>query len=394
MRTSIILALTILAGCPADEDAAPDAPPVVPDAAAAASTHTGILSIQDVVLAVAPQLGPGLTVTGVFSRVARPADVDQVPGELFGGCRAWLYDVDTDPPPAIADEGRITIAGMNEPVPDGCTFGPAGYLCPILTGTAVDAAVTPMSGPAMYQLPGATFTADVAGRYLEIRGAAQPGNVGRFPIIAVPAPTTLIVGNPAAIAETAIGAQFTVVAGAGPVPNNPRDPIEEDDVVTVGIEPRAGGHFDFPDATIEAGGAFTPDDATLALLRDFPVDGDAVTLRCDGPGGQCGDADATLALIRTSDGDITGLPPFALPPPRRKQVEILCAVDGADGALPIPGEATALIAAAHAASPITRIRVAYMREGVAFVTNALPAPPNATVIAVGHGHVGFTDVAP
>jgi hypothetical protein len=400
LRLAILSSVSLVAaGCPGDDDdpATPDAAgdddPA--DAAPIASTHSGIVSIQDATLVDAPQLGHGLTVTALFTAVGRAADYDGAPGQLAGGCRAWRYDLDAgDPPPAILDEGTLTIAGIQESIPDGCTFAaPAGYRCPIRTATAAGAAVVPMSGPAMYELPAGAFTAADAGRYLELTGATAATNAGRFPIVAVVDATHVVVGNPAATAETGFAASYAVVAGGGPVPNNPRDPIADDDVATLGLDAGGGGHFAFPDAAVAAGNAFTPDTATLALLGDLPVDGAAFTLRCDGAGGDCGTADASLMLLRTTDGDPTGSSPFALPPPRAQQVEILCAFLGGDGSIAVPAAAAALIAEAHAASPITRIRVAYMRDGVTVVENPIP-PANTTILAVGHSAIGFTDVAP
>lgn len=75
-------------------------------------------------------------------------------------------------------------------------------------------------------------------------------------------------------------------------------------------------------------------------------------------------------------------------------MEIQCALFTGDGTLEIPAEAMALLAATHAASPITRVRAAYMRDGFVLTGNPAPEPPNPVLIAVGHGVIGFTDVAP
>ncbi len=384
LRLACCVAALVLAACPDSTE------PGDIDAPAAASTHDGIISIQDVTLANAPQLGHGMTVTALLTPATRVPDVDGLTGSPGGGCRAWRYVLDRDPPPPLTDQGALRITGTREPLPERCVFRGGGYECAIGAGTAGGASVTPGgSGAAVYRIPGAEFTAEDAGRYLDVRGAA-PGNAGRFPIVAVPAADRVVLGNPAAAAEASFDATYTVIAGGGPVPNNPRDPIADDDTVTVGIDPGDTGALRFPDATLPAGDAFTPDAPTLELLRALPVDGRAVTLRCDA----CGAADATLALIRTTDAPIAGLSPFALPAPRREQVEIQCALFGGDGTLEVPAEAMALLAATHAASPITRVRAAYMRDGFVITGNPAPAAPNPVIVAVGHGIVGFTDVAP
>jgi hypothetical protein len=393
------LALTALAlgGCPmgddGDDQATPDAALPSPDAARPASTHVGLISVQDMQLADAPQLGHGMTVTAFLTPAGRAPDIE-LRTDDWNGCQGWSYAVDAgDPPPATTDEGGLAVHGTSEPIPDDCVFRAGAYMCPIASGTATAAGVAPMAGgAAVYQLPGGAFTSDAAGRYLEVSGAANATNAGRFPIVAVAGPTTVVVGNPAAVAESAFAAAYTVLAGVGPVPNNPRDPIADGERVTFGMTPGGGGHFDFPDTEVVAGGAFRPDDATLALLRDLPIGDDAITLRCDGAGGDCGVADATLMLLRTSDGDTAGISPFALPPPSHRHVEIVCAVTGGDGSITIPAEAMALVAAAHAASPITRIRLAYMHDGVALARNPYPAAENLVRIGLGHGYIGFTDV--
>lgn len=386
LRLASAAAVTIaLAGCPD-----PGTPPDDIDAAPAAATHDGIISIQDITLVNAPQLGHGMTVTALLTPAARTPDFDALISVPDGGCRAWRYSLDGDPPPPLTDQGALRITGTNEPLPARCVFRGDGYECAMGMGTAGGASVTPSGGGAVYRVPGAAFTAEDAGRYLDVAGAAAPRNAGRFPIIAVLAPDRVVLGNPAAVAEAAFDATYTVLAGAGPVPNNPRDPIADGESVTVGIDPGETGALRFPDTTLAAGGAFTPDAPTRDLLRAVPVDGRAVTLGCE----TCGTASATLALIRTTDAPTAGLSPFALPAPRREQVEIQCALFTGNGTLEVPAAAMALLAASHAVSPITRIRAAYMRDGFALTGNPALEAPNPVIIAVGHGLIGFTDVAP
>jgi hypothetical protein len=49
-----------------------------------------------------------------------------------------------------------------------------------------------------------------------------------------------------------------------------------------------------------------------------------------------------------------------------------------------------LVRAANAVSPITRIRTAFMRDGMAVSTSKAPRPPNTTYLVTGHGLLGFT----
>jgi hypothetical protein len=150
--------------------------------------------------------------------------------------------------------------------------------------------------------------------------------------------------------------------------------------------------FDFPDtAPIEAGDAFTLDAASDAILGAIPVDGSAFSIGCSGAGGECNEAFASIIQLETTDGDTGGAPPFALPRSVDRKVIISCASLGESGRVDVPAGATALLAAADRASPITRVRVAFMRDGFQQVSNPPPLPPNPVRIVVGHQIVGFTD---
>ncbi|WP_437870435.1 hypothetical protein [Sorangium sp. So ce363] len=352
------------------------------------ATHNGIISIQDVSIQGLPQAGHGLTVQVLFTSSTPPA-YEQTPGKI-DGCRAWVYDVEDSPPPALTDQGVITIAGL-EGGPIACRFAGSGYVCPTSTGAGQASVAPGQPGTAAYTIEGATFSAADVGRYLRVTGAANARNQGAFPIVAVESSTTAIVVNQGA-AEEAFAAEYTVLAGAGPVPNNPVDPIERGAEVVVGVSPGGEMAFDFPDtAPIPAGQAFTPDTASAAALVAVPLDGSALTLGCGGPGGSCGSAQATVVRITSTDGNVEGASPAAMPPPARKQVEIQCVAFGGDGTLTIPAEAMKLLQEAHQVSPISRIRTALMREGWANATNAAPLPPNTASILVGHGLLGFTN---
>jgi hypothetical protein len=91
------------------------------------------------------------------------------------------------------------------------------------------------------------------------------------------------------------------------------------------------------------------------------------------------------------DGDTTGLSPAAMPAAVSRQVEVQCADLSDTGIIQIPAEVMQLLADAHAESPITRIRAAFMREGVAIGANGEGLPPNQAIALVGHGLLGFTN---
>ena len=158
------------------------------------------------------------------------------------------------------------------------------------------------------------------------------------------------------------------------------------------LAPGGGGAFDaFAVGPITAGSAFTLGAGSLAVLADIPLDGAAMKLGCAQPGSSCGPAPATLLRMSTTDAPTEGLGPFDMPPATGRQVEMQCVMLGGDGDLTVPAEAMALLAAAHRESPITRIRTAFMREGVAIVPNEPPSPPNTAYVLVGHGLLGFSN---
>jgi hypothetical protein len=151
-----------------------------------------------------------------------------------------------------------------------------------------------------------------------------------------------------------------------------------------------GGAFELPPTELTPGAPFTIDTRSRALIDAIPLSGEALRLSCEGDGGSCGAAAATIVRISATDGDTTGLGPTAMPPPAKRAVEINCAVLGA-GTLTVPAPAMALLAQAHAASPLRRVRAAFMRDGVAVLVNAAPKPPNRLVLAAGRALIGFTN---
>jgi hypothetical protein len=188
-------------------------------------------------------------------------------------------------------------------------------------------------------------------------------------------------------------ADFSVLAGAGPVPGEVYAPYDKGGEITVKVSPGTGTAFDFPDTSVVPAGPFTLDTRSKAVLENVPLTGAPITLSCAGEGGACGDAGVTIVRASTTDGDTTGLSPFAMPAPKRLQVDLSCVVFGGAGVVTVPAEAMEFLRQAHAKSPITRIRTAFMRDGAAIATNPAPQPPNAVSIVVGRGVLGFTNPA-
>ncbi|NUP06768.1 MAG: hypothetical protein HOW73_12000 [Polyangiaceae bacterium] len=354
-------------------------------------THAALISIQDVAIHGAPELGHGLTVQIGFTPLRAP-DYEEVPGSPLG-CKAWVYEVG-DPDnglPIATDEGKVMIGGLS-PDPIECALLPdRGYVCPVEGGDAPASILVIGNGLSSFTVTGdITFDETHVGKYLRLSGATTPSNVGSFPIVGLDGDKTLLIAAPAA-AQESFDASFEVLAGAGPIPGAPVDPLVGGETITVGIEPGGAEHFDWVDAEVTAGGAFELDDATAATLSSVPLDGASVTFSCAGEGGACGKSDATVVRVSTTDGDISGLPLFAMPTAVGRQVEIQCADLSDAGTITIPAEAMELLAAANGLSPITRVRTAFMREGVAVLSATEPLPPNPVRILVGHGVLGFTD---
>lgn len=155
--------------------------------------------------------------------------------------------------------------------------------------------------------------------------------------------------------------------------------------VTISLAPNGEGAFDRVEATLTPGAAFTLDDATNRTLQHLPLEGQPVSLSCS----DCGSADVTIVRITTTDGDLTGATPVAMPAPKAKSVEIQCVAMGGSTVV-IPAAAMKLLADTHRLSPATRIRTAFMRDGLRLVTNQPPRAANQLVLAVGHGVLGFT----
>jgi hypothetical protein len=352
------------------------------------ATHTGLVSLQDISIHGAPQVGHGLSVQISFAP-ATPPDFEELPGNP-AGCKAWVYDLETNPPPPALDEGAVVVEGLGGET-FTCAFeeGP-GYVCTLWSGEG-DATLTPgEGGTALFEDASATFGEHDVGRHLRVDDGLDAADLGTYPIVAVLSETQAVVFHPGAAASSA-AARWRVVAGGGPVPNNPNDPVSGDERAVVTFEP--GGAADFGALVagpITPGSPFVLDTASDSLLSAIPLDGAAFTLGCGGDGGQCGAATATIVRLTSTDGDVSGLSPFAMPPPARKVVDILCADLGPSGLLTVPEGAAALLAAASAEAPITRVRTALMREGLAIETNEPPLPPNPIRVLIGHGLLGFT----
>lgn len=347
------------------------------------ATHSGIVSIQDVSIQGAEELGHGLSVTVLFTALRAPNNED-------GGCRIWLYDVANDPAPPLTDQGVIQIDGL-EDGPYSCNFSAgSGYSCPTALGSGQVDVSMGQPGTSTYAIEGALFSQADVGRYLRVVGAMNPKNDGVFPIVAAPTSDSVVLANPAGSAEK-FSSEYTVLAGVGPVPNNPHDPFAPGSAVSVGITPGGTHAFDFADVALTPGEAFVLDAASQSALTALPFDGTSLTLGCNGAGGKCGNADASIVRITTTDGDTTGFSPFAMPTPVKKHAEIQCAAENGAESVTIPASIMGLVALWHADTPPTRVRTAFMRDGFGYAANSPGKPRNQAIVAVGRGVIGYSN---
>jgi hypothetical protein len=383
-RLSVIPVVLVLGGCPLEHG---DNPVTIEAPQPRAATHSALVSIQDIAIANLPQAGHGLTVQAFFAPARAPDFVEPIPGTPFG-CQASAYDLAEEPAPTQEDHGALEIAGLNGGA-IRCEFlAERGYVCPTARGNAA-AEVEPGQGASRYRLDGLSLTAADVGRYLQVSGATNPENKGAFAILAVDDARGVTLANPRAVAET-FAATYTVLAGAGPTPNDLYDPFLADKSINVRLTPGGERAFEDFDVQIEPGGELSLDDASAQQISALEPDGEALELGCDGDGGECGPAAVSIIRISTTDGDTTGLSPTAMPQAKHWAVEVQCAFPDT-GRVRVPAVAMALIAKAHEHAPITRIRTAFMRDGFALATNKAPKPANSAIVVAGHGVLGFSN---
>jgi hypothetical protein len=350
--------------------------------AAPVATHTGqVLLLQGQFLSF-PELGQGVIAEATFQAKADlvPPSFEESPGSPFA-CKAFEFTPETFAP-AGRDEGTVqyTIDGGPEIPP--CAYVPGqGYRCVGAMGTGGDIQVIDQV-MGLYSLTDAQITlgGDEVGRFLVVNGAKTPANNGQFPIVmAMGDNTVAFLNTQGGAEELATAGTYLTVAGFGPAGQTA--PVADDAQVTFALT--AGGEGDVAEYSqaVDIGNAFTLDTASQTAINAVPVDGSEFTISCDGEGGDCGASAATLVNLIGTDGDITGLPPFVLPPPQSKAVQIFCVF--------LAGRATVPAAASQylVDSGATRIRTVFVRANNMLFNQA----KIEMQVAAGHAVAGFTD---
>lgn len=330
-------------------------------------------------------IGFGDSVTGVA------ATMEEQPGSPLG-CKLFNFTRAQAIQATVGNnEGsvQVTVTQANAPVYPACTFtAGVGYTCPQLTtagNTGTIATVVAGATASLTVAAGPYTDANSVGRYVSISGATNAANNGVFPIVARPAATTIVYGNPAAAAEALpAGATRVNLAGVGPIPMAP-DPGFFDNAagVTIALTPGGGNHFTAFTSTTGAGNIgddFQMPMAERIKLNAIPANGAAFTVTCGGDvANPCGNASGSLLNIVTTDSAVVGLSPFSMPLPTTRRVQVRCAQLGSES-ITVP----AAYMAAIMGSGATRIQTTFMRP---LLMSGGPATVNSLG---GHAIVGFT----
>lgn len=340
-------------------------------------TQRGTFLVLETSYQPVPEMGDGAFLVGKIQDIEDevPYSFEVAPGAPFD-CKVRELNP-TQATDAGEDIGTVAITIDEGPAFPPCHLIPGvGWGCPAATGTGGDIANVDGDTWSITDEQ-AGFTADDVGRIVNITGAAE-GNNGLFPITMV-AGDTIHFLNPNGAEDLGTAGAYTTLAGMGPAGQT--DTIDDTDTLTFQVTAGGTGKFEDFSKTVPFGDHFTLDDASAALLSDVPMDGSAFTISCAGEGGECNAATATALDIVTTDGDIAGLPPFVMPPPATKSVQILCIllVPDAD----VSEEVSQYIADSGA----TRVRTIYTR---AETQDEIQDEAQVTIVA-GHALMGFTD---
>ena len=384
--TILTCALAFAAACGDDDGSSGDIDSGTDDQidASVLPSFEGQVLLIDLSAPAFPEIGNGPIIDIDWQALAAfdTADWEEAPGSPFG-CKAWDHTPAEAADPHL-DEGTMeftTPAGY-APIPP-CSFVPGlGYACIGAQGGGGDIAVVD-ADMGLFSLTdnAATFGADQVGRILHVMGTTNASDSGDFPVVAAEGDHTIVFqnGTPGADAEAATPGQYITLAGVGPAGQT--FTLADDDEIGFALTQGGDGDLESFDRNLDVGNGFTLDTDSAALLSAIPTDGNEFTLSCMGDGGDCGASQATVIVIDTTDGSIEGLPPFIMPPPETKAVQIICTFLA--GSATIKAEGSQFLADSGA----TRIRANFAR-----VNSTTPVVPDAAItLAAGKAVMGLTD---
>lgn len=406
-----------------------DATPPEVRAGTVAVTHVTVSN--DLGLAF-PVSGAAISVSFSDPAAIDPTTVAHQSGSLTAGCTVFNYTVGTNAPAPNTNEGAVTISGdFNHTAIPPCAYvdSEGGYRCIAAAGQFPDAAsvthdANPMSatfGLSFITLPGATFdntNLNEVGMYLTVNGfALDLGapfgeiNNGSFGIVNVAAPTTVAVINSTwnaclgamacngtneaeTVTTATVGDTYSVVAGAGPMPNpvgyelfdTTADPITINiakaapdtgagqvlPAFDISVKPSGFGGF------VLSGASDTPE-AMPFTARD-------ITIECDNNANECGGVGELVTGFavsgRTTDATVNPADPTDMPDPVTSYATFTCTFIG-EFSSTIPQAAWQAVLDTNP----TRIETRVLRLGAK--TNVVP--DHDINLVAGYGYVGFTD---
>lgn len=372
------------------------------------TTFSGTLSLAEVSITgpVAASLGGigGATVNVSF---VSPSDVTVAPQPGYtnniGGCRIFVYDVAAgQAAPAGSDGGPVTITGTNSGE-FACNYDAAldTYLC-ASTAAEASGAVTAAgtsatangNGTVTVNLGGVNFgTFDPTGGSIILDGFDDDAMNGSFSVVLRPAPGTVVIANPAFVANVAAtlnaDSTYSTLVGTGPQPGG-FDFLDDGTAQNVFTKAAA---TDAPEVNtmLQANGqGFALDTSTSSMPHAMPTDGTAVTFSCDSDDDPANANDTCgvdtgnplkgmLIFGETTDGALNPLDPFGMPAPVSKYATYQCSAIGMKK-FALDTGAMALILGTEP----TRIQTT-----IVYSSAAIAGPNN---LVVSHGVVGFTDV--
>ncbi|HTE52382.1 MAG TPA: hypothetical protein VK698_16135 [Kofleriaceae bacterium] len=368
-----------------DGGGTPDAAVVDDVDAAPPATHSALVLLLEGRFEAFPELGEGVLTESTFQVKTDvvPPSFEESPGSPFA-CKVFEFTPATFAPAGV-DEGPVQFTVDGGPPVPPCIYVPGqGYRCIGAMGTGGDIEVAnPKMGIFSITDSAITLGPDQVGRFLIVQGATNPSNNGQFPIVMAAGDNTILYQNPQPGAAEELDTTATYLTAAGFGPAGQTTPIPDDASVTIALSPGGDGDVAEFSQTLDIGDSFTLDTASQETISNLPSDGSAFTLSCDGEGGDCGTSGASLLNLIATDGDVSQLPPFVLPPPQSKAVQIFCVFLA--GRTAVPAEASAFLAG----QGFTRARAVFVRAN-----NLLFAQPKAEIqVAAGHAVAGFTDFA-
>jgi hypothetical protein len=325
-----------------------------------------------------------------------------VPGfvNILNSCVIYVYDVTaSEAPPDPADEGAVTITGTANG-DAACAFnsGLGRYVC-----QPTDAAIAGGSGTGFVldggadslTMTGVATTNNMKGMYVALIGFPNVPDNTMFPIIGVDTATDTLTlfGVPDALDSTGdADAAFATFVGAGPVPGGAQ--YLDDGTDEIVIDKAAGPTVPAVTKTMHAAGQgfelIDDPDNHYYLPHQLPTDGTEVKFKCMGdgcgPNGSGGEISGLMGINgATTDGDLTDLPPNAMPPAVSKYATFSCAFIGSSESL-IAADAMEVLLGTGA----TRIQTSVGRFiGSQQAGGSFGGP---ITYILGHQLVGWTDV--